>query len=190
MMRTGISAAGTLTLALCLTTMPAYAVDQILTTDGLGRVKIGMTQREAEKALGTRLKPEAPEDSKPGKVCWYAIRADRIDSMVSYVIVGGKISSIEVSDHALGGTDWKVPSIVTDKGIHIGDTDAKVKEAYGPDLTVRVDSQADNEGEGSVITALTADKSRGFVFVTGSRKVLNFRAGLPDTIDLMEGCLE
>ena len=186
-MRTG--AIRTLALVLCLSSAPAGAADQILTPYGLGPVKIGMTQRQAEKALGARLKHAFKPDRIREKVCWYAIRADRIDQMVYYVIWDGKIASIEVTDSEPGGLKRFVPRIVTDKGIHIGDTDAKVKEAYGPDVKVRVESQADNEDEGSVITALTADKSRGFVFVTGSRKIVNFRAGLPDAIQLMEGCL-
>lgn len=187
MMRTRTGVVRTLALILCLSCMPASAADQILTTDGLGPVKIGMTQRQAEKALGARLKNAFP--SERGKACWHALRADRVDPWVYYVIWDGKIASVDVTNLPLGGPSV-VPRIVTDKDIRIGDTDAKVKEAYGPDVKVRVDSQADNEDEGSVITALTADKSRGFVFVTGGRKVIDFRADLPDAIELMEGCPE
>lgn len=175
----------TLALVLCLGCAPASAADQILTTDGLGPVKIGMTQRQAERVLGSRLKRPFPGDR--GKACWFGVRADHLDPWVFYVIWDGKIASIHVEMSALGGP--VVPHrIVTDKGIHIGDTDAKVKELYGPDVKVRVDSQADNEEEGSVITAPTADKSRIFVFVTSGRKVIDFRAGLPDASELMEGC--
>lgn len=183
--RTGV--VKTLALFLCLCSASTNAADQILTIDGLGPVKIGMTQRQAERVLGARFKHPFPSDR--GKACWYAVRADRVDPWIYYVIWDGKVASIEVTNLPLGGPSV-VPRIVTDKGIRIGDPDAKVKETYGPDVKVRVDSQADNEDEGSVITALTADKSRGFVFVTGGRKVIEFRAGLPDAIELMEGCPE
>lgn len=172
-------------LVLSIGCAPATAADQILTSDGLGPVKIGMTQRQAERVLGARLKSPFPSERR--NICWNAIRADRVDPWIYYVLLNGRVASIEITHLPLGGPTV-TPRIATDKGIRIGDTDAKVKDAYGPNVKVRVDSQADSEEEGSVITALAADKSRGFVFVTSGRKVIEVRAGLPDAIEMMEGC--
>lgn len=175
----------TLALLLCFCSASASAADQILTINGLGPVKIGMTQRQAERVLGARLK--SPFPSERSNICWNAIRADRVDPWIYYVILNGRVASIHVDRSGLGGP-VVAHQIVTDRGIRIGDTDTKVKEAYGPDVNVRVHSQVNTEDEGSVITALTSDKSRGFVFVTSDREVIEFRAGLPDAIEMMEGC--
>lgn len=174
-----------LALVLCFGCAPVNAADQILTVDGLGPVRIGMTQRQAERVLGSRLKSPFPSERR--NICWNAIRTDRVDPWIYYVILNGRIASIDVTNGALGGP-IVLPPIATDKGIRIGDTDAKVKEAYGTNVNVRVHSQVNTEDEGSVITALTSDKGRGFVFVTSERKVVEVRAGLPDAIEMMEGC--
>lgn len=182
MKQAGTAAVKTLALALCLASVPANAADQILTPDGLGRVKIGMTVRQAEKALGARLRPR---DTKFGtEACWHTYRSDLDDPPISYKVWYKKIVSIQVFKPEHG----EILPIATDKGIHVGDEDAKVKEAYGQSLHVRPDSQVNNESEASVMTVSTKDKSRGLVFLTIDTKVVEIRAGLSEPIQAIDDC--
>lgn len=176
----------TLALLLSLASASANAADQILTPDGLGPVRIGMTVSQAEQALGAKLKPFDSSDGYSKESCWETHRADESDAAVIYMIWYGKIVRIAVYRH-----DEKriAPPIATDKGIRIGDSDARVKEVYGPALKVEVDPQADNEEQGSDLTTFTKSKRRGITYETADRKVVNFRAGLPKATFLSEGCL-
>ncbi|MHB1205002.1 MAG: hypothetical protein ACYCZX_05510 [Rhodospirillaceae bacterium] len=177
----------TLAFLVSLASASANAADQILTPDGLGPVRIGMTVSQAEKALGAKLKPFNPTDGYSTASCWQTHRADEPDAAVIYMIWYGKIVRIAVyrrDDDKRSG-----PPIATDKGIRIGDSDARVKEVYGPSLKVEVDPQADNEEQGSDLTTFTKSKRRGITYETADRKVVNFRAGLPKATLLSEGCL-
>lgn len=157
------------------------AAERILTPEGLGPVRIGMTVRQAEEALQIKLKPFDPTYDDSKESCWQTYRLGETDPDVVYMVWYGRI--VRVAVHG----DDKTP-IVTDKGIRIGDTDARVKEVYGPSLKVEVDPQANTEEEGSDLTAFTKNKRRGITYETFDRKVVNFRAGLPKATLLSEGC--
>lgn len=62
-----------------------------------------------------------------------------------YMVWYGRIVRVEVD-----GDDNT--QIITDRGIPIGDTDARVKEVYGPSLKVDVEPQINTEEEGSNLT--------------------------------------
>jgi hypothetical protein len=57
------------------------APSRILTMDGLGPVKLGMSVQAAERALGAKFKLEYP-DANPSDECAYARRLDGRDSYV------------------------------------------------------------------------------------------------------------
>lgn len=154
---------------------------RILTPEGLGPVRIGMTVSQAEEALRIKLKPFDPTYGDSRESCWQTYRLGETDPGVVYMVWYGRIVRI-----AVDGDDKTM--IATDKGIRIGDSDARVKEVYGPSLKVEVDPQANTEEEGSDLTAFTKNKRRGITYETFDRKVVNFRAGLPKATLLSEGC--
>ena len=89
-------------LGCCVLSFAAVAADkpdQILTFDGLGAVRIGMTVHEAEDALAVKFKPVGREDEPS---CWYANRADHIDPGISYMIQDNKVVRIDIDDNELG----------------------------------------------------------------------------------------
>lgn len=178
-MRAGADVMRVFALALSVGCASANAANQILTPDGLGRVKIGMTVRQVEKALGAKLRPR--DKAYGTEACWYTIRADKTEP-VSYKVWHKRIVSIQTSE------DGETAAVATDKGIHVGDSDAKVKAAYGQNLKVRADSQVNEESEASVMTMLTENKSKGLVFLTRDGKVVEIRAGLAAPIQAIDDC--
>lgn len=179
-----VSQAGTgvmqmLAVVLCLGCAPASAADQVLTPDGLGPVKVGMTIYQAEKALGAKLRPR---DTTFGTdACWHTARSDNTEP-VSYKVWHRTIVSIQTSG------DGTISPIATEKGIRVGDSDAKVKAAYGRSLKVRADSQVNEESEASVMTMLKEDEKEGLVFLTRDGKVVEIRAGLSAPIQAIDDC--
>ena len=165
-----------------LHTASTYAAYQVLRPDGLGPVRVGMTVRRAEEALGVRLKPFNPTDGYSKVSCWETSRLGDPDPDVIYMVWYGKIMRVAIYGDGKG-------RITTDKGIRIGDADARVKEIYGSTLKVAVGAQADAEEQGSDLTTFTRSKRRGITYETADRKVVNFRAGLSKATFLSEGCL-
>lgn len=157
------------------------AAQRILTPEGLGPVRIGMTVSQAEEALRVKLKPFDSTDGYSRESCWETYRLGETDPSVVYMVWYGRIVRV-----AVHGDDKTM--IATDKGIRIGDSDARVKEIYGPSLKVEVDPQANTEEEGSNLTTFTRSKRRGITYVTANRIVVSFRAGLPKATFLSEGC--
>jgi hypothetical protein len=68
------------------TSIAAHA--QVLSWQGVGSVRLGMTVAEAERALHAKL---GPVDLPFSKECYVTGRADGRDKALSYVVVNGKI---------------------------------------------------------------------------------------------------
>ena len=78
-----------------LMTAPVCAQPQpVLEGGGLGKVRIGMAVRQAERTLGVGLRSLIPGY---GEGCWLAVRADGIDPGLSYMVEHGWITRIDVA---------------------------------------------------------------------------------------------
>lgn len=168
----------------CVLSLAAVAAeevpDQVLTFDGLVPVRIGMTVAQAENALNANFKPMDPNYDER---CGITNRADGVDPQISYMIQYDKIVRIDIDDHELAKFGTADPHVVTEKGIRIGATEDDIKEKYGATLTV----YDGNEGE-HYLNVLTSDQHYGLTFEALDGVVINFRAGIPDAISLVEGC--
>jgi hypothetical protein len=152
-----------------------------LTMQALGKVMVGMTVPQAEKALGARLKPIDRADGISTEACWLTQNADGTRPSITYMIQKGEIVRIDVWDKP-NTTD----SASTDKGIRIGSSQRAVLDAY-PNAEAAPHPHMDLNGR--YIRVLADDKNYGLLFETASGKVVNFRAGKREAIELGETCL-
>lgn len=180
----------TLMLALALTAAPcALAADTTLTPDGQGPVRIGMTGDEALAALGagwTYNEQHDGDDGPGGRSCGYIEGAD--NAAMAYMVEDGFVLRVEAL----------TPAILTEKGIHIGSTEADVRAAYGDKLQVSPHKYEDApalymdiwfvDGPPSPDQAAMKDTARGIRFETSVHgKVMHMFGGGP-SIHLIEGC--
>jgi hypothetical protein len=166
-----------LILAACLLTAgPARAgADDILTMQGLGKVRIGMTIAAAERALGSKLTINTFED--PSGECEYAYQGPDLDHDVSYMVVHGMIQRIEVFGKP--GSNVK-----TAEGIHRGASEAEVLRAYGR----RVAQRTDDYDQPRLVLKDEAGHS-GIIFTLENGRVTWILAGNYPALGFPEGCL-
>jgi hypothetical protein len=145
-------------------------------SDGLGRVEMGMTVRQAEQALGTSLRIDASQD--PTRHCLYARRADGGDPGVGYMVLDGAIVriDIELKDET---------ALRTPEGIGAGASPERVKTVYGrraePDA-------ADNAGDHDLIVR-DADGKGGLRFAFIGDRLAWIVVGKSPALIFSEGCL-
>jgi hypothetical protein len=151
----------------------------VLSADGLGSVRIGMTPAEAEAALGAAIEPRGKGDA----ACWMTRRADGARSDVFYMVENGRITRIDVA--RLPGAASPMEPILSDKGIGIAATEDAVKAAYGDALIVQPHKY---DATGHYLIVESADKKSALLFETAAGAVVTFRAGLHPSVDYVEAC--
>jgi hypothetical protein len=144
-----------------------------LAVDGLGPIRIGMTRKEVESALHTRLKGEPIEDEKS---CIELVPVGR-DQGLWLMFEDYKLTRISIAQ----------PSrITTPRGIGIGATAERVRRAYGRGLKAEPHKYEGRPAE--YLTYWTVPGKRGVRFETdGKRRVQSIHAGT-DSIQYVEGC--
>jgi hypothetical protein len=144
-----------------------------LTVDGLGPVRIGMTRKQVEAALHTRLKGEPIEDEKS---CIEMVPVGR-DQGLWFMFEEYKLTRISIGQ----------PSrVTTAKGIGVGASADQVKRAYGRRLKIEPHHYEDRPAE--YLTYWTVPGKRGVRFETdGKRRVQTIHAGT-SSIEYVEGC--
>ena len=162
-------------LALMLAASTAAAPAQPpwrLTADGLGPVRIGMSQAQVSKALKTRLTGEAVEDEN---VC--VEKEARSLRGVGFMFENGRLTRISI---------WKPSRTKTQRGITIGATAADVRRAYGRGLKAETNYYEDKPAE--YLTYWTAPGKRGIRFETGTDRRVYVIHGGTSSIQYVEGC--
>lgn len=142
----------------------------VLTADGLGPLKIGMTPKQAQAALGRKLTTDNAFDAscRPYDVeGWEAL---------SLLFIDGKLDSVDLSD----GAKW-----TTAAGVKVGDTDAAIRKAYG---AAAHKTRAEYDGPPAGYFTVRGPGPHGIKFTTdASRKITNIDAG-GASIGFIEGC--
>jgi len=190
-------------MASTMAMMSMAANAQVLSWQGVGPVRLGMTVAEAERALNAKLAPVALPFSKE---CYVTGRADGKDEALSYVIQNAKIVVMTVF---LRDYTPPNPNIVDANGIGVGSTEADIRRGYemvkkelAPDFR---ESEADlaeaakerarhgiSEPEPSPhywIIAESPDHRRAIIFETQDEKVLDLRIGLKPHVMSSEDCI-
>jgi hypothetical protein len=176
------------------------AKSQVLSWQGLGPVRFGMTVDEAERALMAPLKPR---DIGFSDDCWVTERADGKDEVISYVVEHGKIAMI-----SLLPTKGQTTNLTDTRGIGIGATEADIRRAYGqvkitraPDFNEEAEIEAAKtraelgikmtEPEPSPeywVEVESPDHKRAIIFNTRDSKVIWLRSGLKPVVTSSEEC--
>lgn len=183
-----------LALAACNDTAPApeqsSAQDQIedplldrsvLTVEGLGVVRLGMSLQEMEQATGAAFAQRNPAWYE-SDTCWYTDRLENPSPNVAYMMNQDRLVRIDVkpAEEADG-----VP-VHTASGFGVGSTEDAILSRYGEAAQKTPHPYLGTEGAVLRIPAPNADGV--LLFETADGKVTRFRAGLAPEVDLKEGC--
>jgi hypothetical protein len=160
-------------LAAALTVSP---MNRVLTSQGFGRVHVGMSLKRAEAALHAPLRIDNSQD--PSGRCVYAYRRDGRDPGVGYMLVNGVIQRIDIELK-------NERSVGTAHAIGQGASVAAVLRAYGgkaePDRT-------DNAKPGDLLVMDPGGKS-GMRFGFEDGRLAWLIAGAYPALGFSEGCL-
>ena len=152
---------------------PAAALPA-LTDSSFGAVKIGMTLAELQAAIG-----QLGDTTKLKRECDIVSASDpfKMPAGVSITQVNGRVARIDIENDSVG----------TDKGIRVGDTEAKVKQMYGANVVVEPHKYIDGHYL-EVRFGADSATAKGIVFETDGKKVTTFRAGYWEPVRWVEGC--
>jgi hypothetical protein len=127
-----------------------------------------MTVEEASRILGVNFTSEGSSES-----CHY-VKPEDGPAGISLMIIDGRVARIDVEDQA----------IPTSVGVHVGDSEDRVKMLYMNQVEVTNHKYTD----GHYITVVPADGSNRIVFETDGTKVTRYRAGRMPEVEWVEGC--
>ncbi|MBD3837521.1 hypothetical protein [Brevundimonas sp.] len=199
---TAASALALLTLAACDRSQPAApapspeatteapapaaqpVADNVLTAEGLGQARIGMTLGELTAAWGADANPGLVGGADP-QACG-EFHPAKAPQGVNVMIQNGVLTRITLMRDA---------AVKTDRGIAVGDQAAAVKQAYGDALVAQPHKYEAAPAEdlfawtkGGSSQYVTDATARGVRYEVGSDgKVKMIHAGDP-SIQLVEGC--
>lgn len=165
---------------------PAAAAKPVLTAEGFGPLRIGMTRAQVAEALGEDSDPEAVGGPEP-ESCdeWRPVRAPE---GLLVMIEEGRLTRISLIDGS---------KVKTDRGLGLGAAAAAVRSVYGPALRAGRHKYEEAPAEYLTIWAKDAprdDKSeipptaRGIVYEVGGKGAVQaILAGGPSIL-YVEGC--
>lgn len=163
-------------------TSSTTAADSVLTPssrlrlDGIGPVKVGMTLAEASKALGKPLRFEA--DPELPSSCGWADPPGVPD--VHFMVIDGRVRRVDV----YGG------AVATVSGVQVGNPESEVDRIYGGRVR-RAKPFPEAPGGYRLVYESPEASQRAYllIFETDGSKVISFRAGEREAVELVEGCL-
>jgi hypothetical protein len=155
-------------LSMMILIVACYAADTwVVSQDGVGPVKIGMTLPQLNGALHEKF---AMPESKEDQGCFYVTATKH--PQVSFMI----------EDKHLVRVDVDKSGVATTEGIQVGDSEEHVKHVYGSRLQVEPNHYTD----GHYLTLRSG--KYGIRFETEDGKVSTFYAGTFEAIQYVEGC--
>jgi hypothetical protein len=169
----------------------AHAASQkLMTFDGVGPVRLGMSVAEVEHALGSRLDPA--DKQIYSDQCFVTQRADKSEPEIRYAIVKGQLALIDV---------WR-REVATAEGIGIGSLTADVLRIYGGKIVMTpapyfdegcevraADQNAPRPSAEECSMHLDADDHHhGIIFSTKGDRVTALHVGLIDALKAEEIC--
>lgn len=147
----------------------APAAETVVTHDGFGKLKFGMTVAQASQALGVEL--VAPNGK--GDECYF-VEPKQGFKGVDFMVVGGVIARVDIRSKAYA----------TDKGARIGDAEARIKSLY---QGVQSFPQKYDEKKND-LEVHSRDKKHLIIFETDGKVVTGFRAGRAEEAGWAERC--
>lgn len=164
----------------------APAAEPVLTAEGFGPLRIGMTRAQVVEALGDDSDPEAVGGPEPESCDEW--RPARAPEGLLVMIEEGRLTRISLIDGS---------KVKTDRGLGLGAAAAAVRSAYGTELRPELHKYEEAPAEYLVVWAKGApedDKSeipaasRGIKYEVGGKGVVQgISAGGPSIL-YVEGC--
>ena len=163
---TALALAFTLLAPTAAVAAPAW----VLTPDGLGPLRIGMTVKQARAALGREMASddEFSESCKP-----YGVTG--LEGL-GLIFADGRLDSIDINLKA----PWR-----TAAGIGLGDTEAAVRKAYGRAI---VRTKNAYEDPPAAYLTIKGRHGRGIKFTTDSHRRIEAIDVGGESISYIEGC--
>lgn len=159
---------------------PEPAAADVLTAQGFGPLRIGMSRAEVEAALGPDAHPDAVGGAEPDACDLF--RPARAPEGLLVMVERGVLTSVWVS---------RDTALKTDRGLGVGDTAERVRQVYGAAVTAEPHKYVEAPAE--YLTAwTTADHAgpaaRGVKYEIGQDgRVMRIGVGGP-SIAYVEGC--
>ena len=143
---------------------------EVLTAQGLGPVRIGMSLKQVQKALGKTLKyNKYDEDSD----CAYA---ERPDKKASFMFFNYRLVRIDVEERGITSVE----------GAEVGMTEAALKKLHGKEAEISAHPYGGPDDH--YFKILQKAKNRLLIFETWEGRVESFRIGTLEAAPLIEGC--
>ncbi|RZJ30401.1 MAG: hypothetical protein EON85_05085 [Brevundimonas sp.] len=161
-------------------TPPPPAAANVLTADGFGPLRIGMTTAEIEAALGPDANPNAVGGADPASCDMF--RPARAPDGLMVMTNNGVLASIWLT---------RAATTTTDRGFRIGDDAAAVKAAYGASAVVTPHKYESAPSEYIVVWSgsdHTSPAARGLKYEIGQDGKVKSIAGGGPSIEYVEGC--
>jgi hypothetical protein len=181
-------------------TLSTPAQSQVVSWQGVGPVRLGMTVDAAEHAL---MAPLNPKDIAFLNDCWVTQRADLKDEALTYVVEHGKIAVISVYP-----PQGQTTGLTDTRGIGIDATEADIRRAYGEvKISLAPDYNEQSEIEAAKTRAELGIKmsepqpsphywvevespnhERAILFDTQDSKITSLRTGFKPIVTYNEWC--
>jgi hypothetical protein len=159
---------------------PSPAPSNVLTANGFGPLRIGMTTAEIEAALGPDSQPNAVGGADPAS-CDIFHPTNAPEGLL-VMTNGGALASVWLT---------RASTVPTDRGFKIGDTAAAVKAAYGSAAVVVPHKYEDAPAEYIIVWATpdhTGPTARGIKYEIGQDGKVKAIAGGGSSIENVEMC--
>ena len=173
---------------------PATPAATTITPDGLGPVRIGMSQAEALAALGDDWSLGGTMEPDDPGACRHIIAGGDEGGPLAYMLNQGRVTRVSVD---VSGAQ-AAPPVRSERGVGLGSTEDDVRRAYGDQL--RSEPHHYTEAPARYLTVWTrggptrddefvqSADARGIRFVTDERRrVVAIIAG-DSTLQYVEGC--
>lgn len=143
----------------------------VVSHDGFGPVKIGMTLSQASRALGVRVTRDVGYD---GDDCYYATPKGDFKG-IALMMNGTRVVRIDVESG----------NYTTDRGAKIGDSEARIKRLYKGVYKVSRHKYFD---AGRYIEVEIEGGRYSIIFETDGKRVTTYRVGRPEQVGYVERC--
>jgi hypothetical protein len=151
----------------------AQASDWRATMSGIGPIRIGMSESQLERVLGTRF----PETQDAEEDACRQVEAGPNWPGTSVMLLNGRVARIDVSERGF----------FTLSGAAVGDTQASVLKRYNGRIYEQ--THALGVDDSKFLTMFSSDRRLGIRFETDGERVTSYYVGTAQAVQFPEGCL-
>ncbi|MBX6321059.1 MAG: hypothetical protein IRY94_04460 [Rhodospirillaceae bacterium] len=153
--------------------VPGAPAVPVVSAEGYGAVRFGMTPAQAEALLQRPLRPLAPAAGRP---CVFLYPDGDPNAIVAFLLSGGRIERIDVRSRA----------VPTGEGVRIGDSEARLLALYAGRTVV--EPRRGGGPDDRLVTVRDADGTHALVFETRGGRVVAYHAGRLPEATYVAGC--